>query len=89
MVGRLWPVDVLEQYIYGLYPNQPLQLVGFKYAQFDKQKRIKVQDSIVSVKQLATYIGKGRLLIIPNRDSPQPLVDNDSPHHMASCVFVV
>jgi hypothetical protein len=89
VVGRLWPVDVLEHFIYGLYPSQPLQLVGFKYAHFDKQKRIKVHDHIVSVRQLAVDIGKGRLLIIPNRDLPQALVDIDSLPHMVSSVFVV
>lgn len=89
VVGRLWTVEVLEEYIYSLYPNQPLRLVGFKYAHFDKQKRIKVHDTIVSVKQLAADIGKGRLLIMPNRDLPQPRVESDSTRHMASCVFVV
>jgi hypothetical protein len=75
VVGRLWPVDVLDLFICGLRPNQLLQLVGFKFAHFHKQKRITVQDHLVSVEQLAVDIGKGCLLIIPDKDLPQPLVE--------------
>lgn len=66
-----WKTEDIENYIYSLFPNIPLQLVGFRLAKTDRQKKllgVQIEDG----KQLKEVFGRSLIVIIPNRDLPLP-----------------
>lgn len=72
-INRTWAKSQLEQYIQTCFPNAPLNLVGFQLAQCDKAKVIK-RIEFQTVLQLERKVGKGKLLVIPQRDLPRTQV---------------
>ncbi|CAH0562834.1 unnamed protein product [Brassicogethes aeneus] len=77
LINRNWSLNELEQYIYSLYPNAPLQLTGFTYAKLNRQRKItKLSASIENVEQLKDAICQGMMILVPNRDLPETNITN-------------
>lgn len=60
----------MENYICSLYPDIPLDLVGFKMAKLEKSKKIVVLRNIEDGEDLKRLLAASQLIIIPNRDLP-------------------
>lgn len=68
-VQRDASISVLENAIYKAFPRVPLQLVGFTFRRCDKNKKL-VAFSPVTIIDIEQVLGKGKLVIVPNRDIP-------------------
>ncbi len=55
--------------IFSLYPNVPPRLVGFTIAKCDKGRKI-IRLRPTSTNDLERSLGRGRIVIVPNRDIP-------------------
>lgn len=58
-------------------PQYPLGHYGITYGRADKGRKVEVFTKN-TVGELEQFIGKGKLLIIPNRDLPVPSNINDT-----------
>lgn len=66
-----WDKEEIDQYIYSLYPEAPLELVGFRLAKLDRQNKI-IPITYDNVENLRNNVNQSKIVIIPNRDLPLP-----------------
>ncbi|CAG9815522.1 unnamed protein product [Phaedon cochleariae] len=67
---RHWSVPEIESHIHSLYPNVPLNLIGFQLGKCDQSRKIVVLSNINSMEDVLHQINQGSIYVIPNRDIP-------------------
>ena len=70
-VNRAATIDEFEAAVYGVYPNVPLRLVGFRVFRSDKVRRLSIV-KFENVGDLILKLGKAKAVLVPNRDLPLP-----------------
>jgi len=69
----MWSAEELQQLVYDLYPNHPLELVGVHFGHCDKGKKTVNDSDAEDVRTLESTVKRARLLILPCRDLPVPV----------------
>jgi len=66
-VTRGSPLEQLEDIIVSQYPRVSLAMTGFTFARADKGRRLSHFEGS-TVDDLETFVGKGKVIILPKRD---------------------
>ncbi|XP_044258654.1 uncharacterized protein LOC123007423 [Tribolium madens] len=69
--GLNWNIDQINDYIYSLYPDVPLQTIGFKMGKCDRTKKVFILKRVENTKELKEELGNSKLIIIPNEELPE------------------
>eukprot|EP00057_Strongylocentrotus_purpuratus_P008239 XP_011662713.1 PREDICTED: uncharacterized protein LOC105437616 [Strongylocentrotus purpuratus] len=65
---RNWSLQRFEDFVIATYPDQPLARTGFRIGCCSKSKRVTILEDIHNVLDIDKKVGRGQILIIPNRD---------------------
>ncbi|EEZ98856.1 uncharacterized protein LOC661786 [Tribolium castaneum] len=69
--GLNWTIDQINEHIYSLYPDVPLQTIGFKMGKCDRTKKVFILKPVENTKELKEELGNSKLIILPNEELPE------------------